>query len=216
LVPVSWLAALLGFAAVAGVLTIIPGLDTALVLRTALVQGRRHAFATALGINTGALIWGAAAAAGISALLTASTIAYLIVRLAGAAYLVWLGSRFLQSALIGRAHHDESRSSRDTGSTSVWRCGQRGLLTNLLNPKIGAFYVAVLPQFIPSQAPHMIFGLLLAAVHDLEGMVWFSMLIYGAHWARRLLNRRSTRRVMDASTGGVLIGFGVKLGLSSR
>ncbi len=212
----SWPAAVLGFAAIAGVLTIIPGLDTALVLRTALIQGRRHAFATALGINTGALVWGAGAAMGVSALLTASTIGYSIVRIAGAAYMIWLGFRFLRSAMSRRTDNDEFHSSRDGGSTSAWRCWQRGLLTNLLNPKIGAFYVAVLPQFIPSRAPHLIFGLLLAAVHDLEGMAWFAMLIYGAHPARRLLSRRSTRRAMDASTGGVLIGFGVKLGLSAR
>jgi threonine/homoserine/homoserine lactone efflux protein len=76
--------------------------------------------------------------------------------------------------------------------------------------------VAVLPQFIPDHAPHLMFGLLLTAVHDLEGMVWFAVLICGAYSVRRLLSRRSTRRAMDASTGGVLIGFGVKLGLTAR
>lgn len=212
----SWSAAVLGFAALAGVLTIIPGLDTALVLRTAIIQGRRHAFATALGINTGALVWGAGAAVGVSALLTASTIGYSIVRVLGAAYMIWLGYRFLRSAVTHKPNDDDFVSSRDGGSTSVWRSWQRGLLTNLLNPKIGAFYVAVLPQFIPAHEPHLMFGLLLAAVHDLEGMTWFAVLIYGAHSARRLLNRRSTRRAMDAATGGVLIGFGAKLGLSAR
>jgi threonine/homoserine/homoserine lactone efflux protein len=212
----SWSAALLGFAAVAGVLTIIPGLDTALVLRTALIQGRGRAFATALGILTGALVWGAGAAAGVSALLTASTIGYSIVRIAGAAYLVWLGCRFLRSAMSHQTDDEESESTQGGGPRSPWRCWQRGLLTNLLNPKIGAFYVAVLPQFIPDHAPHLMFGLLLTAVHDLEGMVWFAVLICGAYSVRRLLSRRSTRRAMDASTGGVLIGFGVKLGLTAR
>jgi threonine/homoserine/homoserine lactone efflux protein len=173
----SWSAALLGFAAVAGVLTIIPGLDTALVLRTALIQGRGRAFATALGTLTGALVWGAGAAAGVSALLTASTIGYSIVRIAGAAYLVWLGYRFLRSAMSHQTDDEESESTRGGGPRSPWRCWQRGLLTNLLNPKIGAF---------------------------------------GAYSVRRLLSRRSTRRAMDASTGGVLIGFGVKLGLTAR
>jgi threonine/homoserine/homoserine lactone efflux protein len=209
-------AALLGFAAVAGVLTIIPGLDTALVLRTALIQGRRRAFATALGIVSGALVWGAGAAVGVSALLTASKIGYSIVKIAGAAYMVWLGYRFLRSAMSHRADDDEFQSTRVGGSTSAWRCWQRGLLTNLLNPKIGAFYVAVLPQFIPAHAPHLMFGLLLTVVHDVEGMIWFAGLIYGAYSVRRLLSRRSTRRAMDASTGGVLIWFGVKLGLSAR
>ena len=109
------------------------------MLRTAIVQGRRHAFATALGINTGALVWGAGAAVGVSALLTASTIGYLIVRVLGAAYMIWLGCRFLRSAASRKPNDDDFASSRDGGSASAWRSWQRGLLTNLLNPKIGAF-----------------------------------------------------------------------------
>ncbi|HEU0315730.1 MAG TPA: LysE family transporter, partial [Solirubrobacteraceae bacterium] len=94
----SWATALLSFAVVAGLLTIIPGLDTALVLRAALSQSRLHAFATAAGVSTGALIWGAGAAMGVSALLTASTAAYTAVRIVGAGYLLWLGGRLLWAA----------------------------------------------------------------------------------------------------------------------
>ncbi len=89
------------FAAVAGLLTIVPGLDTAMVLRSAVAHGRKHGFATAVGVNTGALVWGAGAAVGVSALLTASTIAYTVLRVAGALYMVWLGSRLLIRALGG-------------------------------------------------------------------------------------------------------------------
>lgn len=82
--------------------------------------------------------------------------------------------------------------------------------------KIGAFYVAVLPQFIPAHDSHLAVGLLLAFVHDLEGLVWFTAIILGAHSARTLLGRRSARRVIDGATGATLVGFGLRLGLSGR
>jgi threonine/homoserine/homoserine lactone efflux protein len=212
----SVLTAVLGFAVVAGLLTIIPGLDTALVLRAAITQGRRPAFATALGINTGALAWGAGAAVGVSALLTASAVAYTCVRIAGAGYMMWLGGKMLRSALRKDTKSDDAVAPAEREPASAWRSWQRGLLTNLLNPKIGAFYIAVLPQFIPAHSPHLAMGLLLAAVHDIEGMVWFAALILGAQSIRRWLGRRPARRTIDATTGVVLVGFGVKLSLGAR
>lgn len=206
-------AAVLSFALVAALLTITPGPDTALVLRSAVQHGRRHALATALGINTGALVWGAGAAMGVSALLTTSTLACTTVRLLGAAYLLYLGGRLLVTAIRpgADAATDGRPVVRTEGAFPAWR---RGLLTNLLNPKIGAFYVAVLPQFIPDGVPPLAMGLLLALVHDLLGMAWFTLLILTAHRARAVLQRRSTRRAVEGTTGAVLIGFGVRLGLS--
>jgi threonine/homoserine/homoserine lactone efflux protein len=198
------LSSVLSFALVAGLITIIPGLDTAMVRRAAPVRGRRHGFATALGISTGALVWGAGAAIGVSALLTASSAAYTAVRIAGALYMVWLGLRLLrgtESAAPGPVPERLYRS---------WR---RGLMTNLLNPKVGAFYVAVLPQFIPAHTPHLAMGLLLALVHDLEGAVWFTAIILGTHTVRGLLARRAARRTIDGVTGATLIGFGLRLAL---
>jgi threonine/homoserine/homoserine lactone efflux protein len=203
------------FAAVAGLLTIVPGLDTAMVLRSAASLGRRHGFATALGVSTGALIWGAAAAVGVSALLVASTAAYTAVRIAGAIYMIWLGSRLLVRAISDRGSDPLDQSPR-IGSPGVGRSWARGLLTNLLNPKIGAFYVAVLPQFIPAHDSHLAVGLLLASIHDLEGLVWFTAIILGTHSVRTMLGRRSMRRAIDGATGTTLIGFGLKLGLSAK
>jgi len=209
-------AAVLSFAVVAGLLTVIPGLDTALVLRAAIAQGRRQAFATALGINTGALVWGAGAAVGVSALLMASSIAYMLVRVAGAAYMIWLGSKMLWSAVRDRVGIDTPESILAAVPATAWGSWRRGLLPNLLNPKIGAFYVAVLPQFIPAGTSHLAVGLLLALVHDVEGMLWFTAIIFGAQSARRLLARRSAKRAIDGVTGTVLVGFGLRLGLSTR
>ncbi len=205
----------LSFALVAGLLTMIPGLDTALVLRAAITQGKKQAFATALGISTGALVWGAGAAVGVSALLTASSIAYTIVRIAGAVYMIVLGSKLLLEAMRDRGSHS-SPSPTVIPVVGPWRSWRRGLLTNLLNPKIGAFYIAVLPQFIPADAPHLAVGLLLAFVHDIEGLLWFTAIIFGARSVRGWLGRRSAQRAVDGVTGAALIGFGLRLSLSRK
>jgi len=214
---VSAFSAVASFAVVAGLVTIIPGLDTALVVRTAVAQGRRQGFAVALGINTGVLIWGAAAAVGVSALLVASRVAYDALRFAGAAYLTWLGAVMLwrtwrRGGTDGEAADGQPLAAPD----SALRSWSRGVATNLLNPKIGAFYVAILPQFIPAHAPHLLMGLTLAGVHDLEGIAWFTLLICAAHLARRFLASDRARKIMDRVTGTVLIGFGLRLALSSR
>jgi threonine/homoserine/homoserine lactone efflux protein len=205
----------LSFAVVAGLVTIIPGLDTAIVLRSAITQGRRPAFATALGVGAGCLAWGVAAAVGVSALLSASEVAYTVLRIAGAVYMVWLGVRLLRDAV--RDHGTGAAAiNAPAPPAGGWSCWRRGQLTNLLNPKIGAFYIAVLPQFIPAHASHLAVGLLLACVHDLEGLVWFTAIIVGAGSARRWLARRTAQRVVDGTTGAVLVGFGLRLGLSRR
>jgi threonine/homoserine/homoserine lactone efflux protein len=92
----------------------------------------------------------------------------------------------------------------------------RGALTILLNPKIGAFYVAVLPQFIPPHDSHLAVGLLLAGVHAVEGAVWFTAIILATQSVRSLLRQRNAKRAIDGTTGAVLIGFGIKLATSAR
>lgn len=214
------LSELASFAALAGLLTIIPGLDTALVVRTAAAQGRRRGFAAAVGITTGCLIWGAAAAVGISALLVASRLAYDIVRAAGAAYLIWIGTamlwRTLRRSPIGPRDGTGSAPAPPDRGESVLHCWFRGTATNLLNPKIGAFYVAMLPQFIPAHAPHLLMGLALAGIHDVEGLIWFTVLISAVHFARGFLGSSRAHKIMDGITGTVLIGFGLRLARSSH
>lgn len=205
--------AVLSFALVAGLVTIIPGLDTALVLRVAVVEGRRFAYATALGICSGALIWGAAAAAGISVLLTASTVAYTAMRIAGAVYLLYLGAVMLRDAI--RSSHALVSADEPAAST-WWRAYRRGMTTNLLNPKVGVFYVAMLPQFLPSDTPALPMGVLLAFIHDVEAMVWFALLIGGVGLARRWLTGSGraavrVRRWTDAIAGTVLVALGLRL-----
>jgi threonine/homoserine/homoserine lactone efflux protein len=203
--------AVLSFAVVAGLLAITPGLDTALVLRTAVAGGRRAGYAAGLGVCAGALAWGAAAAVGVSALLTTSRVGFTALRVAGAAYLLWIGGRLLLRAIRG-----EPATPDEVGGPPSRSAFARGLLTNLLNPKVGAFYVAVLPQFLPVGSSPLWFGLLLASVHALESLLWFTVVILGAQALRGVLRRPAARRAVDGATGTVLIGFGLRLGLSGR
>jgi threonine/homoserine/homoserine lactone efflux protein len=212
--------AVVGFALVAGLVTVVPGLDTALVLRAAILTGPRSAFATALGIGTGALAWGAAAAVGVSALLLTSTVAYTGLRIVGAGYMLWLGAGLIRSAVRrgpleagGRLEPGGPLEPGEQPAPGLWSAWRRGVLTNLLNPKIGAFYVAMLPQFIPQGTSPLLMGILLALVHDLEGMLWFTVIILGAGRMAATLRRRAAQRAVDGATGSVLIGFGLKLGL---
>lgn len=222
--------ALVSFAVIAGLLTIIPGIDTALVVRAAVSQGRRAGFVTALGIGSGTLVWGATAAIGVSALLTASRLGYDVLRLAGTVYLLTLGATMLWRSRTRRhapitpavsgtdaeaeADHAAPQSAAASPRPGLLRMWSRGVLTNLLNPKVGVFYVPMLPQFIPARSPHLLMGLALAGVHDVEGMIWFTMLIGTAHRARRWLSSDRVKRGMDRITGIVLIAFGLKLAFS--
>jgi threonine/homoserine/homoserine lactone efflux protein len=218
--------ALASFAVVAGLLTILPGLDTALVLRAALTQGRAVAFATGAGISSGSLTWGAASAIGVSALLTASQAAFTVLRIAGACYLLWLGATLLwrsRRSRRGRLGRSEAAEPSPAPAAelpaapppSLAAAWWRGLATNLLNPKVGVFYVVMIPQFLPAGAPHLLMGLLLAGVHAVEGMTWFAGLIVVATVARRRFVGSATAgrvtRVVDRVTGVVLIGFGLRL-----
>ena len=210
---VTLAAAVAGFAVVAAALTITPGLDTALVLRAALTRARREAMATAAGIVAGLFVWGAAAAVGVSALLAASATAFDVLRYGGAAYLVGYGVRLLVATARHRPHGD--RPTSDVPGSAL-RAARAGLLTNLLNPKVGVFYVALLPQFVPAGSDPLLVGLLLAAVHGALSAVWFLLLISLATALSRWLRRPTTVRVIDRVTGTALVGFGVRLAAAAH
>ncbi|MFJ5921731.1 LysE family translocator [Kitasatospora sp. NPDC092948] len=201
---------LASFALVVGLLTLTPGLDTALILRTAALGHRRQAWGVVLGIQTGTMIWGTASAAGLSVLLTASRAAYETLRWAGVCYLLWMGVQLLR-----KRHQDSADAPEDQPNAGGWWAGwRRGTLTNLLNPKVGVFYVAVLPPFIPAGAPHLPAGILLTSVHVAEGTLWSAVLIGFAHTLRTWLRRPAARRAIDRITGAAVVGFGVKLALT--
>jgi threonine/homoserine/homoserine lactone efflux protein len=212
--------ALFSFALVAGLLTVIPGLDTALVLRSAISRSRSYAFATAIGINSGAMVWGIAAAVGASALLAASELAYRVLVYAGAAYMVWLGGSMLRRSFSRRPPGEMSSGLPDVALRPAPRELAKGWLlgagTNLLNPKVGVFYIATIPQFMPHEASPLLMGMLLAGVHNVLGLAWFALLILGTGLAGAWLRDLKTVKIIDRITGTVLVGFGVKLALHPR
>ena len=203
--------ALLAFSVAAALLTITPGLDTALVLRTAAVEGAKRAALASLGIVTGCLAWGAAVALGLGVLLEASTLAFNVLKWAGAAYLVWLGIGLI---LKPRDRFDLSAPDGPSGDDFAWM--RRGFLTNLLNPKVGVFYVSFLPQFLPLGAPAGPFIFLLAAMHAVMGLAWFAALIAATRPIAGVLQRAAVVRWLDRLTGGVFLAFGVRLALERR
>ena len=204
--------ALWSFALLAGVLTIIPGPDSALILRSALVQSRKHAYATAVGIASGTFVWGAAAAVGAAALLAASEVAFTILKIVGALYLAYLGVSMIVKSF--RRHVVEKDVAAPVGTLRA--AFGRGAITNLLNPKVGVFYIALIPQFIPEGVPPVGMGLLLALVHVVESLVWFTGLIIAAHFARKWLSSPRVSAWIDRVTGGILLAFGAVLAIESR
>jgi threonine/homoserine/homoserine lactone efflux protein len=203
---------LIAYLAAAGLLTVTPGLDTAMVLRSATVEGRRPAVLAAIGIGLGCLVWGASVALGLGALLTASTLAFSVLKWAGAAYLLYLGVRLVlkpRRALV----LDTAAAPRDGGPLSPLR---RGLLTNLLNPRVGVFYVSFLPQFTPPGVPTAPYVFMLACIHVAMGLVWSAALIAATVPIGRYMARPGVVTVMDRLTGCVFIAFGARLALSRR
>lgn len=208
------LSLLLAFVVAATILTITPGVDTAMVLRAATVEGRRPAIFAALGILLGCLIWGAAVALGLGALLRASEMAYTIVKFVGAGYLLWLGAKLVLRPREGLDVADGSVAPKRSGGAFL-----QGFLTNMLNPKIGVFYVTFLPQFVPHSISDSAgvagYTFFLACLHVLLTVVWFGALIGAAAPLGRFLRRPGAVKTMDRLTGGVFMAFGLKLAASS-
>lgn len=200
--------ALIAFALTAGLLTITPGLDTALVLRTAAVEGPRRAAMAASGIVLGCLTWGLAASAGLGALLAASQLAYDILRIAGAGYLLYMGGQMLLQAVRGNGYAARAAAEISASGAKQRSWFLRGMLTNLLNPKVGVFYVTFLPQFVPAHVNATAFGMLLAGIHAVEGIAWFVLLIATTKTLSRWLVRPQVKRGLDGISGAVLMGFG--------
>jgi RhtB (resistance to homoserine/threonine) family protein len=204
-------ARVLAFAGIAAVLTLTPGADTMLVVRSALVRGRRAALLTVLGIGSGLFIHATLSAAGLSVVLVRSARAFELVKAAGALYLVYLGVQALRGAARGTAVRDQPASQ-----AGAHRAYVEGLLTNVLNPKVAIFYLAFLPQFIGPGDPVLMKSILLASIHFAEGLVWLSLVALFVVRLRAVLAHPRVQRGLEAVSGLVFIGFGVKLAISRR
>lgn len=202
----------LAFVGVVAVIVVLPGPDMALVLQNGLARGRRAALASALGINAGLVVWALAAALGIAALLHASAPAFTALKLAGAAYLIWLGLRALWEAWRGTAHNPAERPARRRRASPF----RQGLLTNLLNPKIALVFTTLIPQFVDPGEPAVAQTLLLAGVFIVMGLVWLTAYALLVARVGALLQRSVVRRVLNTVTGTVLTALGVRVALSDR
>jgi threonine/homoserine/homoserine lactone efflux protein len=212
-------AALPTFALAATLLIVAPGPDSLLVLRNTLRHGRRAGWVTATGTMSGLLAWAAAAAFGLSALLQVSHLGYDIVRLAGACYLLWLGVSSLWSsrgAHGGPAAEPAAPAGPARGQAGWRRVYLNGLLSNLFNPKIGVFFVAFLPGFIPAGAPAPLFPLALGLWFIAETGAWLATLAWMAARGAGWLRRPTVRRWLERVTGVALIGFGLRLATQAR
>lgn len=200
---------LLAFTLAAIVLAATPGIDTALVLRMSISAGARRGLSAAFGIAAGCLLWGAVVATGLGALLAASGTLFTAVKFLGAAYLVWQGVLLLRSrgeradAPVGAAHGETAGSAF-----------AKGFLTNALNPKVGIFYLTLLPQFVPAGVEVASFSFLLASIHVAMSLLWFVLLIALTRRSVHFLQKPSVVAVLDRLTGVVLLGFGLKLAVS--
>jgi threonine/homoserine/homoserine lactone efflux protein len=204
---------LLSFVVVAGILTVMPGADMALVARNVLTDGRRAGYVTSIGISAGLVIHAIASAVGLSAILMTSATLFSAVKLAGAVYLVALGIVSLCHAL-GREPVAPGATNAPRSSTA--HALVQGLLSNLLNPKVALFYLTLLPQFIRPGDPVLARSLLLAGVHVVLGLVWLATYAYFLGRLGETLRRPRVRRALEGVTGAFLIGLGARLAWERR
>lgn len=208
---------ILAFTLAAAIVTLTPGLDTALVLRTAATEGPLRAMLAGLGVCCGVLAWGLVAAAGLGAVLAASELAYTVLRIVGACYLLHLGFVMIRDARRHR-HRAAAQGGASPPSGATTTPGQwfvRGVLTNLLNPKVGVFYVTFLPQFIPQGTGILALGMAMALIHAVEGALWFAVLVLATGSLASWIRKPRVASALDHLTGSVLILFGLKLAFES-
>lgn len=206
----SLIATMAAYAAPAALITMLPGPDTAMVLTTALRAGRGAAARAAWGVGTGVLMWGVTAAFGLAAALRNCGFAYEVFRWSCAVYLLGLGVR---AVLAARNHRGGARPEpdHDASRMSLGWGYRRALLTCVLNPKLGVFFVVFLPQFIPAGAPVAETSLALAAVQAGEAVLWYLLVGRLASGAIRVLARPRVRAWLDRITASVFIGFGLRM-----
>ena len=202
----------LAFAGVVAVIVVVPGPDMAIVTRNALRSGFRAALASALGVEVGLVVWATASALGLAALLRASGTAFTVVKLAGAAYLLWLGVRTLRDS---RRASDHTAVEGKPVQSSRSAFGQ-GLGSNLLNPKIAVVYTTLIPQFVVRDRPALPQTTILAATLIALGLVWLT--IYAGVVARAgdVLRRPRVRSWIERVTGTALLTFGARLAIARR
>jgi threonine/homoserine/homoserine lactone efflux protein len=202
---------LASFLLVSALVIVLPGQDTALTIRNTLVGGRRAGRLTAAGVSSGQAAWAVATAAGVAAVLQASEPAFLALRVAGAAYLVFLGAQSLRTALRHRqlmTPEAVAGPRRTVGSRAAFR---QGLLSNLGNPKMAVFFISLLPQFTQNGHGAFLSSLLLGGMFSALTFLWLTGYAVAVARAGEVLRRPSVSRAVEGITGAALVGVGVRV-----
>lgn len=209
---------LLAFAGAAVLIAMAPGPSTVVIMRESMRSGRRGGLAVVLGNESGVLVWGVAAAVGLSALLAASRLAYEGLRVAGAVVLVWFGVRALRQARRAAPRDGLPVREVEAGGAGLpgWRCFRLGLVTNFANPKAGVFAVSFLPQFVPAGWPVAWTLAGFSVAWALIDLAWYAVVVWLVGAARRVLGRAGVRRRLEQVSGAVLVGLGVRLAVEAR
>jgi RhtB (resistance to homoserine/threonine) family protein len=209
---------ILAFSGIAAILTITPGSDTILVMRSVLTRGRRAGLLTTFGICCGVFIHAVLSALGLSWILVRSSVAFEILKILGSCYLIFLGCQSLWQAFRD-IHHEQTNQTGDAGPAqrpAARKAFIEGMLNNVLNPKVAVFYLAFLPQFISPGDPVLAKSVLLAGIHFTMGIIWLSLVTFLLGRMRVFLSRPRVKRGLEAATGFVLIGFGLSLAAEKR
>ena len=201
---------ILAFTGIAALLTVLPGADMALVAKVTLLDGKRAAFFTSLGICAGLPVHATASALGLSLIIATSAEAFAVVKFAGAGYLAYLGVRTIRDSLRPAADPEVTAAP----ARSLRAAFTQGFLSNVLNPKVALFYLTFLPQFITPGDNVLAKSLLLAGIHAVLGLLWLPLYAYAIDRLGAVV--RGARRWLERLSGAALIGLGVRLALERR
>jgi threonine/homoserine/homoserine lactone efflux protein len=202
---------LLVYVGIVVAIVLLPGPDTAVVTKNALVHGRDAALGSALGSNVGVSIWTLATALGVAAVLKSSATVYDGLKLIGALYLVWIGIRTLWDSR--RAVGDGSGAGRTVRVVDARGGFRQGLMTDLANPKVGIFFTSLLPQFVSPHGSALLQMLMLGAIYIAFSLVWMCGYALAAVRLSHVLSRARVKAGIDRFSGLVLVGVGIRLAI---
>lgn len=189
-----------------------PGIDTALITKRTIADGRNHGYKMALGITTGSLVHTFAAAFGLSAILMQSSVAFEMVKYIGALYLIYLGL----SSFISRKKKTSGNATKQYNFEMKNSAFKQGLFSNVLNPKVAMFFLTFLPQFIKTGENATQQLIIMGVIYTLLSISWFFIFVFFINYLREWLMAPKVQKLMDKATGLVLIGFGLKLALDKH
>lgn len=189
-----------------------PGIDTALITKRTISGGRNDGYKMAVGLSTGSLVHTFAAAFGISAILMQSAVAFEIVKYVGAIYLIYLGL----SSFITKKEKEVTIEEQENQSEIKDSAFKQGLLSNVLNPKVAMFFLTFLPQFVKTGENATGQLIMMGVIYTVLSITWFFIYVFLINYLRKWLMSAKVQRIMDKTTGLVLIGFGIKLALDKQ